>query len=127
MAKLLFPLGVVTALLSVLLCTVSGVTLDQLFVVQSGGTEGGCDKYFNQAAKDGTLDDWLDEINFSLATAIDKIDEYNQDIRVRRALQTFFGIHNRPKPSAAAQAIINKIARTFQRMFLLQKVYPKYC
>jgi hypothetical protein len=81
-------------LLSVLFCTVSGVNLDDLFVVQSGGSDGGCDKYFNQASKTGTLDDWLEEIGFSLQVAIEKLDigEVNQDIKIRRALFTFFKV-----------------------------------
>ena len=112
MAKLLYPLGLVTILFSLLLRTVSGVTLDQLFVVHSGGSNGGCDAYFNQASKTGTLDDWLDEINFSLATAIDSLDSYNQDIRVRRALWIFFGIRNAGRASKNAQVDIDKISST---------------
>lgn len=125
MAKLFFPLSLAAVLLSALLCTVSGVTLDQLFAVQSGGSNGGCDKYFNQASKDGTLDDWLEEINFSLAVAVDKIDvdEYNQDIRIRRALRTFFGVPNRGKATGNTAAMIEKIACTCQSLFVLLKVY----
>ncbi|KAI0837650.1 hypothetical protein F5Y06DRAFT_270974 [Hypoxylon sp. FL0890] len=112
MAKLLFLLCLVTIILCVLSPTNSSVTLDQLFIVQSGGADGGCDKYFNQASKDGTLDDWLEEINLSLATVFEKIElgVYNQDIRVRRAFESFFGVRNRGKASENAQQTIKKIS-----------------
>ncbi|KAI2471680.1 hypothetical protein F4781DRAFT_90224 [Annulohypoxylon bovei var. microspora] len=116
MAKLHFPLGLVTVLLCVLLCTVSAVTLDQLFVVQSGSTDSGCDMYFDQASKEGTLDEWLDEINYSLSTAIDIMDLYNQDVRIRRAVSTFFGVRNQGKASTAAAATIQKISDNLKRV-----------
>lgn len=129
MLKLPFPLGLITALLSVLICTVSGVTLDQLFVVNKGGTDSGCDKYFNQASKDGTLDDWLDEINLSLSTAIDNVDinVYNQEPKVRRALAVFFGIRNQGKAKGNTAARVQKISGTCQCLVSLWNVYINCC
>lgn len=99
MAKLLFPLGLVTVLLSIILRPVLGVTLDQLFKVWPGVRNGGCDAYFDRGTKEGILDEWLEEINFALASAIDSIEQYNQSPRVRKALNVWFGIHNGGKLS----------------------------
>ncbi|KAI1345752.1 hypothetical protein F5Y01DRAFT_322793 [Xylaria sp. FL0043] len=110
MPKFFLRLSLSAVLLSVLLRKAFCVTVDQLFVVQSGASNGGCDKYFDQVKKDGILDNWVEEINFSLSTAIDGLDLYNQDIRIRRAVQTFFGVRNRGKASNNAQQAIDKIA-----------------
>lgn len=58
-----------TALLSFLSRTVSGLSFNDLFIVQSEGSNGGCDAYFNQAAGSGILDGWHTEIIYALATA----------------------------------------------------------
>lgn len=112
MAKLLFPLGLVTALFGIYFRTVSGLSLNDLFIVQSGATDGGCDNYFDQASESGILDDWHDEITYALATAIDRIDTYNQDIKVRRALKIFFDIPSQGRASGARLDDIEKIAST---------------
>ncbi|OBT97835.1 hypothetical protein VE01_04980 [Pseudogymnoascus verrucosus] len=115
MARLLFPLGLVTALLIFLFRTVSGLSLNDLFIVQSGSTDGGCDTHFNQAAESGTLDDWHTEITFALDLVVNRLDTYDQDIKVRRALQIFFGIRNNGKASAPARVEIDEIIGQFQR------------
>jgi hypothetical protein len=113
MAKLCFPLGLFVVLLSVLSSNVSGIpTLDQLFTIQSGGSNGGCDAYFDQATKTGTLNNWLIEINYALDTAIKAIDNY--DPKVQTALTAFFGIKSAAKPPAATL----KIRRMCQHLVL---------
>jgi hypothetical protein len=114
----LFSLGLVTVLLSLCLRTVlSDVTLDQLFIVHSGGSNGGCDGYFDQTTKKGPLDDWLDEINFSLTTAIDRLAKYddndNDGVMVRRAVQIYFGIRNQGKARGNAKTALDNIIRTY--------------
>lgn len=123
MAKLFFPFGLVPVLLGVLLRTVSAqVTLNQLFVVQRGANDGGCDRYFDQTTHTGTLDDWLDEINFSVAAAIDAIDQYDQDVRVRRAIQAFFGIRNQGRASANTRAKVQKISGKYLTSLVVRSV-----
>jgi hypothetical protein len=116
MAKLFSRLSLAVVLLIILFSTVSGVNLDDIFILQPGKTYGGCDDYFNQTTKKGTLDDWLEEINLSLATAIDMLDvrQYNQDIRIRRALKAFFEVPNRGKATAKVEERLNQIASTCQ-------------
>ncbi|KFY91794.1 hypothetical protein V500_04460 [Pseudogymnoascus sp. VKM F-4518 (FW-2643)] len=115
MAKFLFPLGLVTVL-SVLFRSVSGLSLNDLFIVQSGSTNGGCDTHFNQAAESGTLDDWHTEITYALDLVVNRLDTYDQDIKVRRALQIFFSIRNQGRASANARADIDNIIGQFQRL-----------
>ncbi|KAL7943681.1 hypothetical protein V8C42DRAFT_358930 [Trichoderma barbatum] len=115
MAKLSFPLGLVAVLISTILPTVSGITLNEVFIVHSGGSNGGCDQYFNQVDGSGTLDEWLEEINFSLSAAINAIDEYQNDPKVRKALNTFFGITSKnKKPAAGTQKVIDDIGENLR-------------
>ncbi|KAI0181024.1 hypothetical protein GGR52DRAFT_577682 [Hypoxylon sp. FL1284] len=108
MAKL--SLRLVTVLLSFLLRTALGVTLDQLFVIRGGTSNSGCDNYFDPTTKEGTLNDWHEEIIYSVAAAIDGIDRYRQEPAVRKALVSFFGIPNRARPTPKNQERIDKIA-----------------
>jgi hypothetical protein len=129
MAKLSFPLFLVVVLLNVLFCTVSGVTLDEVFVVHPGRTHGGCDDYFDQTTKKGTLDDWLQETISSLQVAVQKlnIDQVRQDIKIRRVLNMFFNVPNRKPVSANAQNMIETIVGTCQCLYVPPlKVYFDY-
>lgn len=112
MAKFLFPLGLITVL-SVLFRAVSGLSLNDLFIVQSGSTDGGCDTHFNQVAESGTLDDWHTEITYALDLVVNRLDTYDQDVKVRRALQIFFSIRNQGRASANARADIDNIIGTY--------------
>ncbi|KAI3333234.1 hypothetical protein F4824DRAFT_503269 [Ustulina deusta] len=79
MAKLPFSLGLATVIFTFILCTAQ-VNLDEVFTIQSGRTDGGCDRFYNQAAQTGVLDDWLSEISYSLDYALSAIEDYNGDI-----------------------------------------------
>ncbi|KAI1474618.1 hypothetical protein F4774DRAFT_429661 [Daldinia eschscholtzii] len=119
MAKPLLPLGLATVLLCLLLRTVSGVSvnLNDLFVVHAGATKSGCDTYFNQKNGDGTLDDWLEEINYSLSTAIDKIDQkYNREKSIRMAIQTFFGIRNDGRARGDIKVKVDNLSSNLKRV-----------
>ncbi|KAK4038077.1 hypothetical protein C8A01DRAFT_48254 [Parachaetomium inaequale] len=85
MAKHSFFLGLVTGLLALLPCTIA-VEITDLFTVQPGARDGGCD---DRAA---VLDQWLSEGIDSIDVALNAIDEYRQDPRVRRAMSVIFGI-----------------------------------
>lgn len=114
MAKLPFSLGLATVIFTFILCTAQ-VNLDEVFTIQSGRTDGGCDRFYNQAAQTGVLDDWLSEISYSLDYALSAIEDYNGDIRVRRAMRTFFGIANtgRARDGTPRADTIAEITRTY--------------
>ncbi|RWA13178.1 hypothetical protein EKO27_g1887 [Xylaria grammica] len=82
MAKIPFLLGLT------LLSRIVAVEIDDVFTVHPGPRDGGCDEQL------GTLDQWLSEAIESVDTALLAIDDYNQDIRVRRSMSIFFGIAN---------------------------------
>ncbi len=88
MAKPFILLALVANLLSLLSCTVADVEITDIFTVQPGASDGGCD------SRAAVLDQWLSECLESLGVAISAIDEYDQDIRVRRSMSSFFGISN---------------------------------
>ncbi|KAL2802027.1 hypothetical protein BJX63DRAFT_438263 [Aspergillus granulosus] len=87
MAKRSFLLGLITGLL-VLLPYTFAVEITDIFTVQPGTREGGCD---DRAA---VLDQWLSEGIESIDVALNAIDQYNQDARVRRSMSAIFGIAN---------------------------------
>ncbi|KAI1807190.1 hypothetical protein F4811DRAFT_567043 [Daldinia bambusicola] len=101
MAKLVFPLGLVSILFCLLLPTVqvvSAVSLTEIFVVQDGSNKGGCDTYFDQVTNTGTLDAWHEEIIYSLTDAINNLDKsYSKDVKIQQAIRTFFGISSKDK------------------------------
>lgn len=116
MVRLFFPLGLIPVLLSGQLRTVSGATLDQLFIIASGSTNGGCDAYFDQNTKEGTLDKWLEELDYSTEVAFNAFENYKTDDRIKSALFTFFGIPIVQTPDAQEQAAIDHISGVYQRL-----------
>jgi hypothetical protein len=87
MAKSSFLLCLITGLLAFLSRTIA-VEITDIFTVHSGTNDGGCD------ARAAVLDQWLSEGIESIDVALTAIDEYNQEIRVRRSMSSFFGIAN---------------------------------
>ncbi|GKT58404.1 hypothetical protein ColTof4_12335 [Colletotrichum tofieldiae] len=87
MAKGSFLLGLITGLLALLSCTIA-VEITDIFTVQPGTLDGGCD------GRAAVLDQWLSEGIESLDVTLNAIDEYNQDPRVRRSMSVIFGIAN---------------------------------
>ncbi|KAL2150897.1 hypothetical protein VTH82DRAFT_5995 [Thermothelomyces myriococcoides] len=92
MAKRTSLLGLITGLLIVLSCTVA-LEITDIFTVQSGSKDGGCDDWA------AVLDDWLTECIWSLDTTLDAIEQYNQQPSVRKAMSAIFGIANRGRIS----------------------------
>jgi hypothetical protein len=88
MAKCSFLLGLMTGLL-VLLSRTIAVEMNDIFTVQPGTRDGGCD---DRAA---VLDQWLEECIQSIYVTLQAMDQYEQQTKVRRALSTIFGIANR--------------------------------
>ncbi|KAK0755767.1 hypothetical protein N5P37_011641 [Trichoderma harzianum] len=101
MAKLFFHLGLFPVLFSVLVYTVLGAapTLDQLFIIQSGTANGGCDAYT------ATMNNWLIEINYALQTTLAAIDKYETEPKVRAAFTTFFGVKEAAKATTGVTNI----------------------
>lgn len=99
------PVAVLLHLLSVLRI-VSALNLGDLLTVQPGGSNGGCDAYYDAADPDGTvLDNWQTESIYSISAAIDAIvNGYTTDVRVRRAMMIYFGIPVELAPGADADA-----------------------
>ncbi|KAL2788776.1 hypothetical protein BJX66DRAFT_308231 [Aspergillus keveii] len=87
MAKCLFLLGLITGLLVLLPCTIA-VEMNDIFTVQSGTGDGGCDD------RADVLDQWLSECIQSIDVTLLAMDRYDRDVRVRRALSTIFGLRN---------------------------------
>ncbi|KAL2872835.1 uncharacterized protein BJX67DRAFT_20775 [Aspergillus lucknowensis] len=104
MAKHSFLLALITAYLVLLPCTVA-VDITDIFTVQPGSSDGGCD---DRAA---VLDQWLSEGIESLDVALNAIDEYNQDIRVRRSMSVIFGISNSGplRPNTARAVAVGRV------------------
>ncbi|KAI3317158.1 hypothetical protein HD806DRAFT_527304 [Xylariaceae sp. AK1471] len=78
-------------LIAVVLSIVPGmlaVYITNIFTVQNGNNDGGC------GARDDVLDLWLSEGIESLVVAINEIDDYRNDIWVRRSMSVIFGITN---------------------------------
>lgn len=96
--------GFVAVLLALLSCTIA-VEITEIFTVQDGTREGGCD---HRAA---VLDQWLSETIESIDTALRAIDEYDQEIRVRRSMSAFFHIANqgRLRPDSDKAAAVAQI------------------
>ncbi|KAM6476473.1 hypothetical protein HDV62DRAFT_247359 [Trichoderma sp. SZMC 28011] len=108
MAKLFFHLGLFPVLFSVLVYTVLGApTLDQLFIIQGGTANGGCDAYT------ATMNNWLIEINYALQTTLAAIDKYETEPKVRAAFTTFFGV----KETAKATTGVTNIRKIFQWVY----------
>lgn len=100
MTKLFFHLGLFPVLFSVLVYTVLGApTLDQLFIIQGGTANGGCDAYT------ATMNNWLIEINYALQTTLAAIDKYETEPKVRAAFTTFFGVKEAAKTPSGATNI----------------------
>ncbi|KAK3393388.1 hypothetical protein B0H63DRAFT_443635 [Podospora didyma] len=103
-----FLLGrLLTALLVTLLsCAINALTIYDIFTAQPGTTDGACD------SRAAVLDDWFTETSCSVVTALEAIDNYEQDIKVRRAVSAIFGISNGKLGKAGARRDgINKITR----------------
>ncbi|KAI1470384.1 uncharacterized protein F4812DRAFT_456392 [Daldinia caldariorum] len=126
MAKLVFPLGLVSILFCLLLQNVqvaSAVSLTDIFVVQDGPDKGGCDAYFDQSKGTGTLDDWHEEIIYSLTDTIDQVDKhYSTDARIQKAIQTFFGINPKDKDAQKNVKKINDNLRSVHDLFNVRKI-----
>jgi hypothetical protein len=75
--------------LLVLLSRTIAVEMNDIFTVQPGTRDGGCD---DRAA---VLDQWLEECIQSIYVTLQAMDQYEQQTKVRRALSTIFGIANR--------------------------------
>ncbi|ORY65780.1 uncharacterized protein BCR38DRAFT_511258, partial [Pseudomassariella vexata] len=71
-----------------LLSRTVAIEITDIFTVQPGASDGGCGDRVAQ------LDQSLSEGIESLDVALNAIDNYNNDIRVRRSLATIFGITN---------------------------------
>jgi hypothetical protein len=100
MAKGPFFLGLITALLALLPCTIAeGIDITDIFTVQRGSSNGGCD---NRLV---ILDQWLSETINSIFTALAAIDEYNEEEEVRQSMSIIFGIPDggpgEPEPMTA--------------------------
>lgn len=91
MAKVSFLLGQITALALMLWTIAEAIDITDIFTVQTGTNNGGCD------ARLTVLDDWLSEIIQSLDTALVAILDYNNDERVRKSMSVIFGIADEGK------------------------------
>ncbi|KAM7200806.1 hypothetical protein V8F33_003737 [Rhypophila sp. PSN 637] len=86
MAKISFLLGLATVLLSLVSTTIGAdLKIDDLFTVQPGTSNGGCD------SRKDVLNQWHAESVRSLNVAISVIDQWLDDFRVRESLDYFFG------------------------------------
>jgi len=87
MAKGSCILGLVTVFLALTPWTiVEGVEITDIFTVQTGANNGGCDSRL------GVLDQWLSEGIQSLDTALLAIENYNTLEEVRKSMSVVFGI-----------------------------------
>ncbi|KAK0742157.1 hypothetical protein B0T21DRAFT_124691 [Apiosordaria backusii] len=88
MARISFLLGLTTCLLTLLPSTI-GVEIHEIFTLpRTGTTNGGCGDRMN------VLDQWLGESIRSVGVALDAINDYDNDARVRKSMAKFFRIHN---------------------------------
>ncbi|KAK1980457.1 hypothetical protein LZ30DRAFT_750732 [Colletotrichum cereale] len=90
MAKESFLLVLITGLVALLSYTTAAEIWD-VFTVQAGSRDGGCDDRME------VLDQWLSEASFSLDATLAGMDTYEQDPRVRRAMSKFFGFRLTPR------------------------------
>ncbi|VBB82073.1 Putative protein of unknown function [Podospora comata] len=88
MARISFILSLTACLLTLLPLTVGVEIYDIFDVERNAANNGGC------GARMATLDVWLSDSLESLDVALTAIDNYRQNVGVRRALSTFFGIRN---------------------------------
>jgi hypothetical protein len=89
MAKHLFFLGLIASLFVLLPRTIA-VDIPDIFTLEPNlsDADGGCDGRADE------LDQWLTESIYSIDAALNAIDSYNQDVRVRRSMSVIFGITN---------------------------------
>jgi hypothetical protein len=80
MARHSFLLDLVIGLVTLLSYTIA-LEITDIFTVHDGSRDGGCDGYMQE------LDQWLSESSYSIATAVEALDRYDQDIRIRRSLK----------------------------------------
>ncbi|KAH7311223.1 hypothetical protein B0I35DRAFT_61850 [Stachybotrys elegans] len=88
------------ACLATLLSSVCAIEIYDIFTVdRTADVDGGC------RSRLGVLDEWLSECIESIDIALSAIDDYRNDIRVRRSMSIFFGIHNsgRNQPESVGQ------------------------
>ncbi|KAK8080202.1 hypothetical protein PG997_008020 [Apiospora hydei] len=100
MANGFFLLGLITGLLalppSFIIAeddgsvNIADIDIKDIFTVQLGSGDGACDDI-----RMGLLDQWLTEITYSLDTALNSMDKYDGDLRVRRSMFKFFKIANK--------------------------------
>ncbi|KAL3425262.1 hypothetical protein PVAG01_02053 [Phlyctema vagabunda] len=109
MAKGSFLLGLIASLLTLLSCA-AAVEITDIFTVQARADRGGC------STRADVLDQWLSEGIESIDQALLAIDDYNNDIEIRRAMFEFFGVVNRKNPSAAQQAKIQQVREYIQQV-----------
>ena len=85
---------------------VFGVTIDNLFTVQTGNNPGNCD-----ATQVAMLNNWVTESYNSVTVAIDAIGLYNENSvrgnNIRQAMFTFFKIPN--KITANLKALVMNV------------------
>ncbi|KAI0443519.1 hypothetical protein F4803DRAFT_549967 [Xylaria telfairii] len=88
------------------------VNIDDLFTIQTGSANGGCNARVNPV---NILDDWHQEAIDSITTAISAIEKYNQGDkdgeRVRNALFDFFKIPTAiPKDKSKLKPLVQKVS-----------------
>lgn len=103
------PGAICILLLFSVLDAVSCLDLNDVFTVQTGTDNGGCDAHYNVAAPDGTvLDNWQTECTSSIDLAQVAIDNYLLQTpkaqSVRNAMMVYFGIPNALPPGVAQAA-----------------------
>ncbi|TRX94653.1 hypothetical protein FHL15_004425 [Xylaria flabelliformis] len=117
MKKFPTSLSLATAFLTLLSCTVA-VNVDELFDVQGGKTDGGCDEFYKRKTQSGDLDNWVTEISYSVDASVTTIENYGQDPRVRRAMRAFFGIQNTGRyiPGTPTANAVDAVRLNIQRV-----------
>ncbi|KAK8122175.1 hypothetical protein PG984_010845 [Apiospora sp. TS-2023a] len=102
MAKIAFLLGLAACLLHLLSRTIA-LEITDIFNVQPGASDGGCDD------RAGVLDQWLSEGIESLDVALKAINNYRKDPEVRKSLSTIFGIRNDQSLTEDASVALNRV------------------
>jgi hypothetical protein len=103
-----FLLDLVIGLVTLLSYTFA-LEITDIFTVHDGSRDGGCDGYMQE------LDQWLGESSYSIATAVEALDRYAQDIRIRRSMSIFFGIYSVGK--LGAEGVRREDFASVQRKF----------
>ncbi|KAI1812914.1 hypothetical protein GGS20DRAFT_511454 [Poronia punctata] len=100
-------LGLIAIVLSIV-PGISAVDIPDIFTLHPGNNDGGC------GARDAILDLWLSEGIDSLYTAIVAIDDYRNDIRVRRSMSVIFGIRNNARANTGPGTPVGLVRQYLQ-------------